>query len=631
MEEGKKRNVEENSGSSDSSDEDEGPSVALRAAFKENKKRKVSREDVEKKLDQVHLQRLPRARLYERSYMHRNIVTHVLISSAYDFVITGSKDGQVKFWKIMGIGKLDFVKTYLVGSMVIMALSIDGSRFCSVTVDGHVKIFDVQSFDIITTFALHFEPLEACWLRSHSGAPLNESDLVAISDRESGNVSIFSGDNTNLISVVELHRKPVTSFCYISAYHCVVSADESGMIDYWTNSGTDSIAEFKPPQKGRGQGHVSFEFKMDTDLFQLCKEKLTPLAIRCSADGEHFVVTCSKGRVLIYHFRSGKVKLTMDMENFDASGEYEQAVAKRKAPPPVVFFDESGRFLVIPAKAGFELVGWQSPLKTKHVIGDLETSERFTTAALFQGVPKNDYQMQRALHGADTTVTGDREREGRVQPMLVCASFNKQRLYIFTNSEPDERGQGRDVFNEKPLVKEKTDEGKLGRQKSDFNFARSATIHTNLGDIQVELYPDETPLTVENFTAHARNGYFDGVIFHRVIRNFMIQTGDPLGSGTGGKSIWGGTFEDEIDPSLKHDRPFILSMANAGKNTNGSQFFITTVPAPWLDGKHTIFGKVVKGMEVVKLIEKTKVDSMDKPVNPIKIESITIAKAKALG
>lgn len=117
-----------------------------------------------------------------------------------------------------------------------------------------------------------------------------------------------------------------------------------------------------------------------------------------------------------------------------------------------------------------------------------------------------------------------------------------------------------------------------------------ATIHTNKGDIRLELYADHAPVTVANFVNLAQRGYYDGLTFHRVIPNFMIQGGCPLGSGTGGP---GYKFKDECTPALKHDSPGILSMANAGPGTNGSQFFITHVPTAWLDGKHTVFGKVV--------------------------------------
>ena len=129
----------------------------------------------------------------------------------------------------------------------------------------------------------------------------------------------------------------------------------------------------------------------------------------------------------------------------------------------------------------------------------------------------------------------------------------------------------------------------------------AATIATNKGDIEIELYPEHAPKTVNNFVFLARDGFYDGVSFHRVIADFMVQGGDPTGTGRGGP---GYTFEDETQGSpLQHERG-VLSMANAGPNTNGSQFFITHVPTPWLDGKHTIFGKVTSGMDVVDQIQQ---------------------------
>jgi cyclophilin family peptidyl-prolyl cis-trans isomerase len=129
----------------------------------------------------------------------------------------------------------------------------------------------------------------------------------------------------------------------------------------------------------------------------------------------------------------------------------------------------------------------------------------------------------------------------------------------------------------------------------------TATIETNRGVIVVKLYASQTPRTVNNFVCLAEDGYYDGVTFHRVIPDFMVQGGDQDGTGRGGP---GYTFKDEFDPKLKHDKPGVLSMANAGPGTNGSQFFITHVPTPWLDGKHSVFGQVTQGMDVVNAIEQ---------------------------
>lgn len=126
-----------------------------------------------------------------------------------------------------------------------------------------------------------------------------------------------------------------------------------------------------------------------------------------------------------------------------------------------------------------------------------------------------------------------------------------------------------------------------------------AELDTSKGKITVELTPEKTPVTVANFVNLINRGYYNGIKFHRVIPDFMVQTGDPDGNGTGGP---GYNFEDEFDPSLKHDTPGVLSMANRGPTTNGSQFFITHVPTPWLDGKHSVFGKVTSGQDVVNAI-----------------------------
>ena len=155
-----------------------------------------------------------------------------------------------------------------------------------------------------------------------------------------------------------------------------------------------------------------------------------------------------------------------------------------------------------------------------------------------------------------------------------------------------------------------------------------AIIETNMGTIEIELYEKETPKTVENFAGLAKKGYYKGIIFHRVIDNFMIQGGDPTGTGSGGESLWGGKFEDEIVPSLTFDKPGYLAMANAGPNTNGSQFFITTAPTGWLNGNHTIFGKVIKGMDVVNAIGKTQTKPGDRPVKDVVMEKVTIEKRK---
>ncbi|AZR15544.1 peptidylprolyl isomerase [Lactobacillus crispatus] len=182
----------------------------------------------------------------------------------------------------------------------------------------------------------------------------------------------------------------------------------------------------------------------------------------------------------------------------------------------------------------------------------------------------------------------------------------------------------------------------------------TAVLKTNQGEIKIQLFPEQAPMTVENFIRLAQKGYYDGTIFHRVISDFMIQGGDPEGNVTGGESIWGHPFEDELSRELFNIRG-ALSMANSGPNTNGSQFFIVQnknmpkryikqmEPAgypkeiihaykqggtPWLDGRHTVFGQVITGMDVVDKIAKSKKDKMDKPLEDITIDSIQVQGSK---
>ena len=150
-----------------------------------------------------------------------------------------------------------------------------------------------------------------------------------------------------------------------------------------------------------------------------------------------------------------------------------------------------------------------------------------------------------------------------------------------------------------------------------------AVFETNHGTFEIELFEDKAPITVKNFIDLAEKGFYDGLIFHRVIDGFMIQGGDPNGMGTGGP---GYTIPDEFHEDLKHDSEGVLSMANAGPNTGGSQFFITLAATPWLDGHHSVFGKVVKGMDVVREIGKVDTDFQNKPLAKVVMEKVTIRR-----
>ena len=159
----------------------------------------------------------------------------------------------------------------------------------------------------------------------------------------------------------------------------------------------------------------------------------------------------------------------------------------------------------------------------------------------------------------------------------------------------------------------------LSLERGEAMDKKNVVLETTQGNIEIALKPEIAPKACENFTKLVEKGYYDGTVFHRVIKDFMLQGGDPTATGGGGKSIWGKPFEDEVDPKVKFDKPGLLAMANAGPCTNGSQFFITTVQTPWLNMHHTIFGEVVSGYDVVKKIEAVPAGPEDKPLTDQKI------------
>ncbi|KAL3684366.1 hypothetical protein R1sor_002388 [Riccia sorocarpa] len=198
--------------------------------------------------------------------------------------------------------------------------------------------------------------------------------------------------------------------------------------------------------------------------------------------------------------------------------------------------------------------------------------------------------------------------------------------------------QGKQTTDSKDALKSQVGEanedsrGKLARRfggavgEDAAKTSKFAVMNTTKGVITLELFAKDAPKTVENFVKHSESGYYNGLTFHRVIKGFMIQGGDPKGDGTGGESIWGGknsSIEHEFHPGLKHE-PFTLSMANSGRYSIGSQFFITTVGTPHLDNKHLVFGRVVRGQDVVREIEDSQTGSNDRPLVPVVIYNISI-------
>ncbi|XP_043701537.1 peptidyl-prolyl cis-trans isomerase CYP71 isoform X2 [Telopea speciosissima] len=513
-----------------------------------------------------------------------------------------------------------------------MQVSVDGLLCCTISNDRSVKIYDVVNYDMMVMIRLPFVPGAIEWVYR----PGDVKAKIAISDRNSPYVRIYdarAGSNEPIISR-EVHMGPVTVMKYNHTFDTVISADSKGIIEYWCP------ATLQFPENG-----ISFRLKSDTNLFEVVKCKTTVSAIEVSPDGKQFAITSPDRRIRIFWFRTGKLRrvydesleVAQDLQRSDAplyrleAIDFGRRMAVEKeiektenVPQPNAIFDESSNFIIYATLLGIKVINLHTN-KVARILGKVENNDRFLKIALYQG--DRSSKKVRKIPAAASNV--NESKEPLSDPTLLCCAFKKHRIYLFSRREPEEpedATKGRDVFNEKPPPDELLAASDIGKAVTT-SLPDNVILHTSLGDIHMKLYPEECPKTVENFTTHCRNGYYDNLIFHRVIKGFMIQTGDPLGDGTGGQSIWGREFEDEFHKSLRHDRPFTLSMANAGPNTNGSQFFLTTVATPWLDNKHTVFGRVVKGMDVVQAIEKVKTDKADKPYQDIKILNVTVPKS----
>lgn len=408
-----------------------------------------------------------------------------------------------------------------------------------------------------------------CWVHS-TGASL---PLLAVAETGNLDIKIYDGRGEGiepLEVITGLHRHPVNVIAYNNRYDCVLSTDEVGMVEYWRVSGTHE----------RPAG--LFEMKSSTNLFDFKKSKSVPTSITISPNGSQFATFSLPDRkIRIFDFPTGKLYRTYDesistltemqqagtalqkLEDVDfgrrlaVERDIEQPAIRNK---PNVIFDESGNFIIYGSFLGIKAIN----TLTNRVVKVFGKDEQFRALnlTLYQGAPqKKGVVTSQMAASANPLLAESEERD----PLLVCTAAGKVRFFMFSNDLEFSKSN-RDVQNEKPK--------QLSSRTSDAarstHSGNSATIHTTFGDVHVKLFPDAAPKAVENFVTHSKNGYYNNTIFHRVIKKFMIQCGDPMGDGTGGESIWGKEFEDEFS-SLKHDKPYTLSMANAGKNTNASQ------------------------------------------------------------
>lgn len=549
-----------------SSDDDFGP--ALPSSAPKKKKRKLPYE-------KLYVAALPTASRYVKSLMHREQLCFTTFTPHTDFLITSSVDGVVKFWK-KDFGGIEFVKEFRAhnGEIKSVSVSADGRSFATCGADDTVKIFDVVTFDLLAVLNCDYSPKAVCWVHGR-GASFPQ---VAVSSEANSWIRIYDGRGENpepLHVLKNVHRAPVTLMAYNNQFDCVVSVDQGGMVEYWQPSGT-----FEKPTS-------VFAMKSSTNLFEFKKAKSVPTSITISPTGKQFATLSFPDRkIRIFDFQTGKLHRTYD-ESIETIQEMQQAGTAVQQLEDIEFgrrlgidrdldqpstrsrmnvcFDETGNFILYGSMYGVKVINTTTNRLVK--LYGQEESFRPLWLCLYQGQPEKKGVVTVEMAASENPLL--QEAEAR-DAMLASTASGKVRFYMFTNDNTATKSE-RDVQNEKPRNAGST---KKAEERSAAT-GTSAVIHTTYGDITVRLFPEAAPKSVENFVTHAKNGYYNNIIFHRVIRKFMIQTGDPLGDGTGGESIWGREFADEFS-SLKHDKPYTLSMANAGPNTNGSQFFITT-------------------------------------------------------
>ncbi|KAH9936366.1 uncharacterized protein B0H18DRAFT_950676 [Fomitopsis serialis] len=407
------------------------------------------------------------------------------------------------------------------------------------SVDGHLKLWKKQEHGIefVKHYRAHLAPIV--------GVTASVDGQLFASVAEDGTAKVFDVVNFDMINMIKLGYTP-HACCWVHRRGqaqglLAVSDRNSGAIRLYDGRGNDQPLE--------------------------------------TVDKIHrFPVHVMTPSIRIFSFLTGKLTRKYD-ESLEAIQEMQQAGTAIYKVEDMEF----GRRLA--AERELELPGRMGTYRgvvntvTNRVVRLLGKDEtvRWMNMTLYQGAPaKRGLTTAAAAASANPLLAEKAARD----PTLVSTGYKRQRFYMFTRSEPeDDKSGDRDIFNERPTREEQSIASSTSAvgKGGPSPVANAATIHTTLGDIHMRLFPQQAPKAVENFVGHARSGYFERVIFHRVIPKFMIQTGDPLGDGTGGT-------------------PYTVSMANAGPNTNGSQFFITTTATPWLDKKHTIFGGYSPGL-----------------------------------
>ena len=554
---------------------------------------------------EVKLWDVPLSRNYAISLMHRETVSHAVTSTKHGYVLTASADGVVKFWKRQAVSSasaeskeeeetaalaaaaaakkqgmdsvvtpyLEFVKSFTahVGATLALCMAPNGDTACSVGSDNIIKVYDIATFDVTGMMKVSFANIR--------GPAVMTNDWLAVVNASNQDILLFSYATLSLepIHTLSLHAQRITAMVLNHQHGCVLSADASGTLELWNT--TDFASSVS---------NTSYRSKTETDYYTLLQKKTHAVALACS--GTHYCVYGHDHKVRIYQHTNGKIVVRLDerprlyQETYTQYGMDALEYGKRAATEREllqessvfnssnshnsqhtqslsVSFDPSGKYLLLPTMVGIKVLDW-ARRKLRRIIGVADASTlRFVTVCLCPGNAVVNRQLQLARTSGSRRAVSESSKDTKPgDALLVALAYHKRRLYVFSHRDPIHESEEqadettttaaavtrRDVWNEAPDAEDRWAALEGDTANDPNQLGREAILRTTMGDVHLKLFANQVPRTIENFCGHARNGYYDKVVFHRVIKGFMIQTGDPLGDGTGGESIWGGEFEDEF-------------------------------------------------------------------------------------
>jgi peptidylprolyl isomerase domain and WD repeat-containing protein 1 len=557
---------------------------------------------------------LPNASRYFLSLMHREIITHTITCSRHNLIVTVSQDYNVKIWSWNSADTppIKLARSYqlpLEGKSEIISLSIQSeseSSFLIGTEQGSFFVFELPLCDLASSFSTQFAVRKA-FLFSVRGRY-----FVAIAAKTNTTLCVLDAvDGSVVLHLDKLHRSLIMSLDWNSKGEFGISIDQAGMIEYWR------LEDGKFP-KG-----LSFFLKSETDLYHLAKKKIFAHSCAFSRDGMFFGCLCSDFSFCLWQVQSGKlVARFAEIEELDM----QELVGKIKHSESeisiysllnqnILFTEDSVLFCTFSGICVFSL----KTLTLASMIGYNEKI-RFICIGLLK--PSKQDEKFLTLERATSENPAFMHQTSQ-EYILVATGWNKSRFYLFSKGEPPATGGDllvRDVQNERILKKDIST-----KFEQKIPIFKKAIIFTDVGEIRIQLFPALAPKTVENFGRLSQAGAYNGIFWHRIVHNCLIQGGKNE-SPSEVHSIWGKEFEDEFHSSLSFTEPFLLCMTNISDipYSNQREFFITAIPAPWLEGKHTIFGRVIEGQEIVKKISLLPTDKNERPLHKCRISEIRI-------